>query len=407
MSAFWAVLGVAVLGVGLLDVFLTALNYDEAGFLATRLCRLQWCAFRGLTRRLSQRWRPVALRQVMGLSLVLNMTVWLGAVIVGFGLVYFSQMHGANFDYAGRDLRNGPFAAMYYSAAQLSTVGTGQISPQTDGLRALSIAETMAGLGLVTLILSFLFGVYQVVRDLRTLSSSFAAGDEAVADPIASLAPYLAHGELDCLDNHLRAIAVSFWSYADGLRQHHVAYYFQSGRDQFALPYILHMLGHWLAALQWGLPRGHPAAGQPLLVQLSAQFERFADQLQGDLRWAADPAPHAVPFECFAEIRCADEHATNLWLGRFFRLEREMARVAGLDAVPDPRDAYERYRKWLPFAHRAEQMTAAVSQDLDYRPLLQTDRLGYLHSQHCDGEQGQTPARTDKRSRLGSGQIRG
>ena len=79
MPALWVTLGVLVLGIGLLDVFLTALNYDESGFLATRLCALQWCVFRGLTRRLPQRWRPVALRQVMGLSLVLNMTVWLGA----------------------------------------------------------------------------------------------------------------------------------------------------------------------------------------------------------------------------------------------------------------------------------------------------------------------------------------
>jgi len=195
MSALWAAFGVLVLGVGLLDVFVTALNYDEAGFLATRLCRLQWRLFRGVTRRLPQRWRPVVLRQVMGLSIVLHMTIWLGSIVVGFGLSYLSQMHGANFDYDGRDLGDGPFSAMYFSAAQLSTVGTAQISLQTDWLRALSIAETLTGLGLVTLILSFLFGVFQVVRDLRTLSSNLAAGSEA--NPIISLGPYLARAESD------------------------------------------------------------------------------------------------------------------------------------------------------------------------------------------------------------------
>jgi len=151
MPALCAVLGVLVLGIGLLDVFLTTLNYDESGFLIARLCRIQWCVLRALTRRLPQRWRAVILRQAVGLSLVLNLTVWLGAVVVGFGLIYLSQMHGANFDYGGRDLGNGPFSAMYFSAAQLSTVGTAQISLQTDWLRALSIAETLTGLGLVTL----------------------------------------------------------------------------------------------------------------------------------------------------------------------------------------------------------------------------------------------------------------
>jgi len=373
MSALWAALGVLVLGIGLLDVFLAALNYDESGFVAARLCRLEWCVLRGVARPLPQRWRSVVLRQVMGLSIVLNMTVWLGVVIVGFGLIYFSAMHGANFDYDGRGLADGLFSAMYFSAAQLSTVGTAQISPETDGLRALSIAETLTGLGLVTLILSFLFGVYQVVRDLRTLSSNLDAGDEGVTDPITSLGPYLARGELDCLDNHLRAISISFWSYADGLRQHHLAYYFQSGRDRLALPYVLHTLGHWLAALRWGLPSGHPASGQPLLTQLSSQFERFADHLHGKLGWASDAAPRGVSFECFTAARGADGRMDDLWLGRFLCMEREMASMAGFDAASEPREAYERYRQWLPFAYRAKQMTAAVSRDLDYRPLLRTD----------------------------------
>jgi hypothetical protein len=377
MPALWAALGVLVLGVGLLDVFLTALNYDEAGFLATRLCRLQWRVLRVATRRLPGQLRSFALRQVMGLSIVLNMTLWLGAVVVGFGLIYLSQMHGANFIYDGRELRDGPFSAMYFSAAQLSTVGTAQISPQTNGLRAISVAETLTGLGLVTLILSFLFGVYQVVRDLRTLASNFGAGDESAEDPIASLGPYLGRGDLNCLDNHLQAISHNFWSYADGLRQHHLAYYFQSGRDHFALPYVLHRLGHWLAALRWGLPSGHPASSNPLLAQLSSRFERFADQLHDEIGSATDPAPSGVSFESFSAAHCAGEQTTNLWLGRFLRLEREMARMAALDTAADPREAHERYLRWLPFACRAEQVITAVSRDLDYRPLLQTDQVAH------------------------------
>jgi hypothetical protein len=35
MHAFWVILGIVVLGIGFLDVFLTILNYDESGFLAT------------------------------------------------------------------------------------------------------------------------------------------------------------------------------------------------------------------------------------------------------------------------------------------------------------------------------------------------------------------------------------
>jgi hypothetical protein len=52
--AFWVILGIAVLGVGFLDIFLTILDYDESGFLVTPLCALQWRGVRTVTRRLSR-----------------------------------------------------------------------------------------------------------------------------------------------------------------------------------------------------------------------------------------------------------------------------------------------------------------------------------------------------------------
>ncbi|MGH7097043.1 MAG: FUSC family protein [Stellaceae bacterium] len=370
MHAFWVALGIVVLGLGLLDLFLTALNYDEAGFLATRLCVLQWRCLRSITRRLSRRWRPIALRQITGLQIVLSVTIWLGFVVIGFGLIYYGLMYGTNFQYDGRGVGAGIFGAMYLSAAQLSTVGTSQISPETDLLRALTIVETLSAALLVSLILTFLLGVYQVVRDLRTLSANFVTAEPTAGDPVASLEPYFPQGQPVGIDSHLQAISDSFWSYTDGLRLHHIAYYFQSGRDQFSLPYVLHMLGGSLAALRWGLPAGNPAAAEPLLPRLSTQFEGFTDYLHGQLAWTSNAVPEVVSFEDFSAAQRGTGEASDYWLGRFLRLNRDMARMARLDSAGDPRDAYGRYQQWLPFAYRAEQLTAAVSRDLDYRPVF-------------------------------------
>ena len=370
MHAYWGALGIIVLGLGLVDVFLTALNYDESGFIAVRLCGLQWRCLRGITRRLPRRWRPLALRQVTGLNIMLAMTFWLGSVIAGYGLIYYSQMVETNFQYNGRNLAAGLFAAMYFSAAQLATVGTSQISPETGALRALSVLETLTGVGLVTLILTFLLGVYQVIRDLRALSSNFVTAEGGVDDPVVSLGPYFSYVELSCLDSHLRSISESFWSYVDGLRQHHMAYYFQSGRDQFSLPHALHMLGQWLAVLRWGLPTNHSLSAQPLLTQLSFQFEQFADYLQDQIGWTNTAAPQAVPFDCFSTAYSTGDATSDRWLGRFLRLNRDMARLARLELAVDPREAHLRYQQWLPFAYRAEQLTTAVSWDLDYQPTV-------------------------------------
>ena len=99
MHEVWVILGVLVLSAGLVDVFLVVLNYDETGFLATRMCRWQWYCLRTVTRRLARRWRPFALRQVTGLNILLSVAIWLGLVVVGFGFIYYGLMVGANFEY--------------------------------------------------------------------------------------------------------------------------------------------------------------------------------------------------------------------------------------------------------------------------------------------------------------------
>ena len=365
MSGFWVILGVAVLAVGFVDVFLVVLNYDESGFLATRLCRWQWYCLRSVTLRLSRRWRPFALRQVTGLNILLIVAIWLGLVVVGFGFIYYGLMVGANFEYDGRGMGAGLFGAMYLSAAQLSTVGTSQINAQTDLLRTLTIAETLSAPLLITLILTFLLGVYQVIRDLRTLASNFSDAEHGVGDPLVHLGPYFPDGQ--GLDGYLQAINSSFWSYADGLRMHHVAYFFQSGRDQFSLPYVLYTFGATLAALRWGLPSGSSVLKQPLLARLISQFERFVDYLHEQLGWTSDvPAPVSL-----AEFSAAHEgtvETSDLWVGRFLCMSGYMERLAGLSPTHEYQEAYTRYRQWLPFAYRCERANSVVSQDLDYQP---------------------------------------
>ena len=369
MHAFWLALGTVVLVVGLLDVFLTVLNYDESGFLATRLCVLQWRCFRRVTRRLSRRWRPFALRQVTGLQIMLSVMTWLGCVIIGFGFIYYGLMYGTNFQYDGRGFGAGMFASIYLSAAQLATVGTSQITPETEVLRVLTIAETLSGLVLVTLMLTFLIGVYQVIRDLRTLASNFNT-EGGGGDPVASLGLYFPQGQPVGLDSHLQAISDSFWSYTDGLRLHHIAYYFQSGRDQFSLPYSLYMMGRTLAALRWGLPSDHPVSVQPVLAQLITQFEHFADYLHDELDWTSTAVPEIISFDDFSAAHRSSGGASDVRIGRFFGMNRDMGQFARIDPSGNLREAYERYRRWLPFAYLAEQVTAAVSRDLDYQPIV-------------------------------------
>lgn len=364
------VLGIVILGATLIDVFLTALNYDESGFIAGPLTALQWRILRSGTRRLSRRWRPTALRQVTGLQIMTSVVTWIGGTILGYGLIYYGNMHGDNFEYSGA--HEGPFAALYFSAAQLATVGTSQLTPNTELLSALSIAESLTGVVLVSLILTFLLGVYDVISSLRSLCAQFYSAERGAGDPMSSLEPFFPQGQPTGLDGHLQEISDSLSSYSDGLRLHHAAYYFQSGRDQFALPYALRMVTGVVSALRWGVPTGKLLSLQPDLVPLTAQLNQFGDYIHPLLQWKSTDVPELLEADAFDRAR----HATpgspeaNRWVSQFVQLNADMARLTRTDPVDDPQDAYLRYTQWLPFAHRMRSLTRAVSHDLDYQPIV-------------------------------------
>ncbi|TGY81873.1 potassium channel family protein, partial [Cellulomonas shaoxiangyii] len=376
MGTIWWVLGVLVLAATLLDVFLTALNYDESGYLAGRLARLQWRALRSVTRRLPRRRRPLALRQVTGLQIVSIVLMWLFGTILGYGLVYYGLMTSTAFSVSGTGASLDLFSALYFSAAQLATVGGSSLTAETDVLRFLSIAESLTGVVLISLILTFLLGVYSVIADLNALCTRFVTAERGAGSPVATLRPYLRDGEPVGLDGHLDAVADAFSSYTDGVRLNHAAYYFQSGRDRFALPYALRMIGGTLAALRWGLPSGHPASTLPTLETLTFQYLEFGQYLQDTAGWSTSLAtPDPVDPARFARLARGTARAgeRDAWVARFLQTEHQLAPLAGADPLADLDDAYRRYTRWLPFAHRAEEITLGVGRDLDYQPVIVSD----------------------------------
>jgi len=373
VGTVWWVLGIVVLGATLLDVFLTALNYDESGFLSGRLARRQWQLTRTFTRRLSRRWRPLALRQVTGLQIIAGVLLWIFGTVLGYGLIYYGLMTPNAFSVSGTGAGRNLFSAMYFSAAQLATVGGSSLTAETDLLRFLSIAESLTGVILISLILTFLLGVYSVIDDLNQLCTPFATAERGAGSAVTTLRPYLRDGQADGLDGHLDSISDALSSYTDGVRLHHSAYYFQSGRDRFALPYALRMIAGTLGALRWGLPTGHPGATVPALAPLEFQFLEFGQYLQDTVRWkSTGTAPGVLDAETFARIARgtprSGEH--DRWVAQFVRMEHELAPLVGADPLADIDDAYRRYSSWLPFAYRADEITNGVSRDLDYQPVI-------------------------------------
>lgn len=372
MSTFWIVFGVVLILLGLLDLFLSALNYDESGLLSLRLQALLWLGLRALFRRLPERWRAVGRAQVVGMQILLSLIIWVGLEILGFGFVYFGLMHGqaAAFKFSGSNIGPDMDYAVYFSAAQLSTVGPSGVTPETTLLRALSIVETLLGLGLVTLAVSFVLGVFQTISSLTALSSHLYNAAQGTRDPLASLSPHFPKGQPTGLSSFLGGIYQSLGAYYSGLRLHHTAYYFGSRHTHLSLPYTFHMLGGVVAALRWGLPEECDASQEPLLTSLTTELNTVVSYLEIHLGWKMEEPPPAESYDVFARAYEGRGEARDVWVAGFLSVEHRMRQMAHLEDAtrrqPDIHEAYARYTEWLPFAFRTEQAVERIARDLGY-----------------------------------------
>lgn len=373
MDVLWIVLGVALLLITLLDTFLAVLNYDEAGLFVNRFVRWHWLILRAITRRVGRRWRPVVLRQVTGILLVLTILWWVTGIVLGFAFIYLGAMGIGAFQVSSGVTPN-LLGAFYLSLGQFSTVGVDHIDPGTAILNLLTVSEALISVILLSFIITFLGGVYGTIQSLRAFSANFFRAGRGVGDPIDTLEPFFPDGQARGLDGQLNSILDALNTYSDGVAQNRSAYYFQSGRDQFSLPFSLSMTAGVIAGLRWGLPTGSDPAKEPGLIRLTEAYDDFRLRMQRALGWASGPTPRPVAADRFAgAVSVFEGPEANVgldpWVLRFLAMDRRMAALTQSATTIDVDDAYRRYCAWLPFGFESQSFVASVSRDLDYQPI--------------------------------------
>lgn len=366
MKSLWIIPGIILIVVGWLDLFLSALNYNQSGFVTLRLQEVQWRVLRAIFRGLPASWLGFARAQVIGLQFVLNLVVWVGLEIVGFGLLYYGLMTGHDFMFSGSHTGPSLDYAVYFSLSQLSTVGSSSVTPNTTLLRMLSVVETLIGLAFITLAISFLISIFQTITSLRALAGELYLSSPATNDPTDILALYFHEGAPLGLNGFLDRLYRNLTSYYSGLELHHTAYYYQSRQFQMSLPYAFQALGGIIGALRWGLPAGNPVSCAPTVTLLLRQFTSLLDYLVSQRQWQAGGPAAVQPYGTFAPAFEGRQPADDPWLGRFLAMERGMRRLARSDARPDVAEAYARYAAWTPFASHVQTVVDRTARHLGY-----------------------------------------
>ena len=230
------VAGFVVVGLVLWDVFqgIVVPRPTSGSYrLSPWLLRGSW----RLVRAIARRRRVSAQDPLLGLygpaAAILILFSWLAALIVGYGLVLYGM--GDEMNPPINDLLTG----IYFAATSLLTIGFGDIIATGIAARIVVSLAAIAGLGVIALVVTFLFSLYSSYqrRELEVIMLQATAG--APPSAVKLLTNY---GKLELVDR-LPEFFVTWQRWAAEVLDSHVAYpllgFFRSSHDNLS----------WISAL--------------------------------------------------------------------------------------------------------------------------------------------------------------
>jgi hypothetical protein len=353
--------------VGLLDVFFTVLHYDGFGFLSSRLYRRLFDVVCFLTGPLPRKYRALGLSMAAPLMVPVTITVWIFLVSAGYALVYYAGMDGESFSFSSSGLAPSFMEALYFSGVTIATLGLGDVTPLSGPYQAIAVSEALVGFGILTLSISYVIGVYGVLQRLGVLTAGLYHQAQDTNDPLSIIVPHFSDGQHRGLETHVMSLHRDLVEVYEGMRRYPIVYYYHSRRAYRSLPFAFRMIGGMAGALRWGLPKNHPGSQTPWLPTLIIGLDTLIGYLdEFFLSEHLEEAPDSVPFETFEAALERAKEPSDPWLDRFVQIQSFMREIAHLEDRPDPDEAYERYKKWLPFAHRNRSFFEASAKDLGY-----------------------------------------
>jgi voltage-gated potassium channel Kch len=274
VDVFWTLLGIALILLALRDIFEVLFHPLGRGIIARRVV----LGVSGLARRLpGGRGTLVLLAGPIGYAAVV--ATWATLLAVGWALVFMPQLpHGFTFDPSLDPGRHSGFLdALYVSLVNLTSLGYGDISPQSPLLRVLGPVETIFGLGLLTAGISWLISIYNAISRRDSLAHEVALAKAAEE----RLGEKLADGDPALLEQLLASFAKQLIRTRRDLIHFPITHHFRTEDEERALAGLLPFLGDLVdEASEESLPHSLRMRAEILRMAI----DDFAETLRGRLR---------------------------------------------------------------------------------------------------------------------------
>ena len=190
----------------LVDVFLTVL-YARAGtgILSARLARTLWRLFKPFARLFGSH-RGKVLSFCAPMVLVSLVGTWALLLALGTGLVIHPAL-GTGVRYSHGPGSRDFATAIYAGATSLSFVSEGDFFPATLRYRLFYLFDSLVGISVMSLTLTYLMQVYSALRERNTFAIKLFMMSGGTADPAELLAGIGAQGRFDSTYSVLAEIA--------------------------------------------------------------------------------------------------------------------------------------------------------------------------------------------------------
>jgi hypothetical protein len=269
MDAIVGLVGVLVLAITLWDIF--------QGIVVPRPTPGRLRIARFVVPATWRVWRNIVLRTRTGLgrdamlglyapgAAVLLLALWLILLIVGYGLVLFALR--ADLQPSPKDIGD----AVYFAGSSVLTIGYGDIVATSGLSRLVVLTGAAGGLGIVALVITFLFSLFGSYQRREVLVVTLSARAKSPPSAVSLLETY---ARLDLVDE-LPQLFDRWDDWIAEVLDSHVSYpllgYFRSSHDNVswlsALGTVLDAAALVLTTIR-GVPRGHAKITQRLGTHL-------------------------------------------------------------------------------------------------------------------------------------------
>lgn len=204
---------------------------------------------------------------------------WSALLAVGWALVFMPQLpEGFSFDPGLDPAEHSGFVdALYISLVNLTSLGYGDISPESPLLRVLGPVETIFGLGLLTASISWLISIYNAIARRDSLAHEVRLTKEAERE----LGEKLADADPELLERLLASFTEQLIATRRDLIHFPITHYFRTEDEERALSGLLPFLSSLVAEAS---EETRPQALRMRAGMLRMAIDDFAETLRVRLR---------------------------------------------------------------------------------------------------------------------------